>query len=361
MSRLIDRLLGLGNKESGFEQIKSFKAQQEKEEAFGGRDRGIHKIPLERIVGSVGRYRDFDSHFRLKRALPSERINKIRELVRKGEKLPPVRLYQIKDEYYVVDGNHRVSVTKEFGHDAIRAHVVEFPPSKNSLENLLYLEKKEFAERTGLPDPMALTAIGQYDYLLKQIEEHHLFFKTSGRGPVSFKEAVADWYKTIYRPLVMIIEKSKLHASFPKRTLADLYTYISFHQWEKGRSRKYGIGIDQLIPKNMEAFREKMADKKEIELPEMKHLISAFVLMNVKVGRDYRIMDKLFEVDGVSEVHMVHGEYDLLVKIMVERDLLSSDAEIVGQVVHNSVRRIPGVLKTQTLIPIASKQKKQDL
>ncbi len=37
----------------------------------------------------------------------------------------------------------------------------------------------------------------------------------------------------------------------------------------KGRKkRKYGIGLDQLIPPRMEEFRVKMMDKKESDFPE---------------------------------------------------------------------------------------------
>jgi len=312
MSKLIDRLLRPHKHRAGTEGIKSFKEQQKKEEAFDGVDQGVKPVPLDRIVGSVGRYQDFDSRFRLKRALPSDRLNKIKELIRMGKVLPPIKLYQIKDEYYVLDGNHRVAATKAFGHDTIDAHIVEFLPSKNNLENILYRERTEFR---GLDVPMDLTEIGQYGYLLKQISQHQDFLKRPGSGPVSFREAATDWYQTIYRPLAGIIKKSHLPNAFTQRTLADLYTYISFHQWEKGRKRKYGIGIDQLIPKKMADFRAKMLDMDEIELPEMKHWILAFVLVSVKAGRDYRVMDKLIEMPEIQEVHALHGEFDLLVKI----------------------------------------------
>lgn len=357
MGKLLDKLLHSKKQPAENDGIKSFKEQQQKDEAFSGRDMGIQTVPLDQIVGSVGRYQDFDSRFRLKRALPSDRLRKIKSLMLQGKVLPPVKLYQIKDEYYVLDGNHRVAATKEFGHDSIDAHIVEFLPSKNNLENLLYREKVEFKSKTGLKEPVELTEIGQYSYLVKQISEHHGFLKTTGAERVSFQDAATDWYKTIYRPLAGIIKKSHLPETFSKRTVADLFAYISFHQWEKGRKRTYGIGIDQLIPKNMEAFRGKMANIKEIELPEMKHWISAFVLVSVRAGKDYRVMERLFEMSEIREVHAIHGEFDILAKIVMERDLLSSDSEIIGQIIHEKVRRIQDVEKTQTLIPAASKQK----
>jgi DNA-binding Lrp family transcriptional regulator len=79
--------------------------------------------------------------------------------------------------------------------------------------------------------------------------------------------------------------------------------------------------------------------------------------MRVQAKREYKIVEKLFELEEVVEVHSVHGEVDLLVKIVLTRDLLSSDAEIISQFVHENVRQLNGVISTQTLIPGFSKMK----
>ena len=360
MGKLMDRLLHARGHRPERDGIKSFREQQQKEGAFDGKDQGMRPVRLDQVVGSVGRYQDFDSRFRLRKALPAERLDKIKQMMQKGRAIPPVKLFQIKDEFYVLDGNHRVAAAKALGRDYIDARIVEFLPTKNSLENLLYRERAAFAEATGLKADIDLTELGQYAYLVRQIEEHHGFLSRSSKQAVSFQEAAADWYRTIYGPLATIVERSHLPAAFPKRTVSDLYTYISFHQWEKGRQRKYGIGIDRLIPKSMEAFRERMASMKDVELPEMTRWISAFILMTVKAGREMRVMDRLFEMEEVREVHSVHGEFDLLAKISMSRDLLSSDAEMIGNVVYEKVRSIPDVLTTQTLIPSHSLQKKAD-
>ena len=82
---------------SGPSEVKNFKVQQEKEAAFDTRDRGIQSIPLARIVGSVGRYHDFDNRFRVKQNIPSERLQWIREAMREGRPLKPVELFQMRD------------------------------------------------------------------------------------------------------------------------------------------------------------------------------------------------------------------------------------------------------------------------
>jgi len=332
------------------EETKSFRESQINEGAFDTVNRGSCSVPLKQITGSVGRYQDFDNRFRIKKHIPSERLENIKASMRSGKRLPPVKLYQIKDEFYVLDGNHRVSAAKEFGHDTIPADIVEFIPSKNTQRSL-------FLENTGLSQVINLTELGQYDYLHEQIKKHQDYLWRITGSKVSTKDSAKDWYKTIYSPLIAIIDKGQLLRHFQNRTLSDLYAYISFHQWDKSQSRKYGIGIDKLIPKDMEAFRNKMADMKEREYPDMKREITAFVLIIVKAKSEYRIMDKLFVHDEVKELHGVHGDVDIIAKIILTRDLLSSDAEIIGQFVHDNIRGISGVSSTQTLIPGYSKIK----
>jgi len=341
---------------SGENPVKSFADDQQKELAYDYKERGIGPVPLNQIVGSVGRYHDFDSRFRFKPHVPSDRFHNIRKAMKEGKRLPPVRLYQIKDEYYVLDGNHRVSAAKEFGYQEIDASIIEFIPSKNTLENILYREKTDFVEKTGLSHSIHLTEIGQYDRLIAQIAAHREFLEKATAG-ISFEKAAEDWYGTVYRPLMSIIEKGNLMAFFPGRTPADLYAYISVHQWDEGRRRHYGREIDCIISTSMEAFREKMSKADEVEYPEMHRGITAFVLMNVKAKSEYRIMDKLFHLDEVKEIHSVHGDVDVLVKVVLTRDLLSSDSEMIGEFVHNKIRSLPGVISTQTLIPGVSKVK----
>jgi len=354
------RLLGArtpaGEQTTAGRDARSFSADQEREAAFDTIQRGVKTVPLDRIVGSVGRYQDFDSRFRLKGYLPPEKLERIKRAMREGTPLPPMKLYQIKEEYYAMDGNHRIAAAKELGHDEIRARIVEFIPSKNTLENVLYREQSAFREMFGLPDEIKLTEIGQYAQLEKQIQAHRDYLESSGL-PGTLQAAAKDWYETIYMPLGAIVRRGRLLEVFPDRTMADLYVYISVHQWEDRRRRRYGIGIDKLIPGNMEAFREKMAKFKEADYPEMKRGITAFIQLLVQARKEDRILERLFELDEVREVHSVHGDIDILVKIVLTRDLLISDAETIGQFVHEKIRQISGVNSTKTLIPGFSKVK----
>lgn len=357
MNRWIDRWrLNRENRRKASE-VKCFKENQEKEAAFEYVDRGTREIPVDQIVGSVGRYQDFDGTFSLKSHLPRERLDKIRQAMRTGKSLPPVDLYQIKHEFYVLDGNHRIAAAKELGRSEINARIVECLPSEDTMENILYRERSDFYEKTKLPFSIELTEIGQYRYLLGQIDDHRTHQDQNNGVCMSFQDAAEDWYKSIYWPLASMIKNGGLLASFPKRTIADLYAYVSHHQWERERPRDYGIGLSKQIMTNMEAFREKMASRKTVDYPEMLREITAFVLMNVDARRERRIAEKLFALEEVKEVHSVHGSVDIIAKIVLTRDLLSSDAEVIGQFVHAKIRQTQGVLSTQTLIPSHSETK----
>ena len=347
-------------KNAEMSEVKSFKDQQKKEAAFDSRDRGIRTAPLGRIVGSVGRYQDFDNQFRFKRNRPSERLQWIKESMRLGRPLKPVELFQIKDEYYVLDGNHRIAAAKEFGHDEILAHIVEFVPSKDTLPNILYQERSEFADRTQLPAEINLTEVGQYAHLTDQITEHQEYLQHEKGDVIPFEKAALDWYRTIYRPLCTIIKRGKLVDAFPGRTDADLYSYITLHQWKNGRKRRYGINIAKIIEQNMEEFRKKMTDLKGVEYPEMKREITVFILMSVQAKKESKLIDRLYELKEVKEIYSVHGDVDLLVKVELTRDLLSSDAEIISQFVQEKVRQISGINSTNTLIPGFSRIKKPE-
>jgi len=352
MGKFIEKMASAWNRRRCADTVQCFDAAQRDEQAYDTIDRGIRSVSLDKIVGSVGRYRDFDEKFRPKSHVPSDRFQSILRAMLEGKSLPPVKLYQIKDNYYVLDGHHRIAAAKHLKRDVVNACIVELLPTKNTLENVLYREKIEFRDKTGLAAPaIELTEVGQYQHLVEQIELHRRHLEQSGSKPVTFHQAASDWERTIHRPLSEIIKKAELLGHFPGRTLDDLYMYVSYHQWNNRQNRRYGTAIDRLIPRDMEAFREKMAHQDENEYPEMKREITAFVLMTVEGKHEHRIIDRLFGTDEVQEVHSVHGTIDLLVKIVLSRDLLASDAELISQFVHKHIRQLPGVKSTQTLIP----------
>ena len=88
--------------------------------------RGIRIVDPEKIVGSVGRRKDFDRYFAPLRASAGERWKRVDLAFHRGVDLPPVSLYKLGDTYFVEDGNHRVSVARYHGVRVLEADVTEF-------------------------------------------------------------------------------------------------------------------------------------------------------------------------------------------------------------------------------------------
>ena len=85
---------------------------------------GISEVEIDAIVGSSGRYRDFDLGFLPRRRAMDDRWVNIAQAHYDGQELPPVRLYQVGGAYYVEDGNHRVSVARVIGLESVKADVI---------------------------------------------------------------------------------------------------------------------------------------------------------------------------------------------------------------------------------------------
>src|ERR687890_964334 len=92
--------------------------------------RGTRVVEVDEIVGSVGRWRDFDRTFLPARASVGHKWKRIDRAFQRGEDLPPVELYEMGDAYFVVDGHHRVSVARYHQVPTLEAAVAEFHPRR---------------------------------------------------------------------------------------------------------------------------------------------------------------------------------------------------------------------------------------
>ena len=102
-------------KERPDETLLSFEQVQELLRSRSEIDRGTRPIELARVVGSVGRYRDFDRAFLPLEGADSERWKRLDVAMNELRNLPPIDVYQIGDVYFVRDGNHRVSAARGTG------------------------------------------------------------------------------------------------------------------------------------------------------------------------------------------------------------------------------------------------------
>src|ERR671911_2018064 len=91
--------------------------------------RGTKVVEVEQIVGSVGRWDEFDRSFLPARASVGPKWKRIDRAFHRTEDLPPVKLYKLEEAYFVVDGHHRVSVARYHDVPTVEDAVVEFHPN----------------------------------------------------------------------------------------------------------------------------------------------------------------------------------------------------------------------------------------
>ena len=205
----------------------------------------LKEVPLDKIVGSVGRYRDFNQAFLPRNEALFERWRRVDAAMNTMVGVPAVELYQVGELYFVRDGNHRVSVARARGDKMIEAYVTPveapFPVEADSAEELSrWLAEaghRLFLERTHLneyyPDAdLRLTEPGRYREFDEQISVHRWYMGEAAQREISYEEAVKSWYENVYLPLAREIEARGLLKEFPHRTVADLYLWICHHREE---------------------------------------------------------------------------------------------------------------------------------
>lgn len=208
----------------------------------GQRHLGHQTVAVSQIVGSEGRYDDFDRRFMPRRNNTKGRWRSIDRAHHQAVELPPVDLYKIGEIYFVKDGNHRVSVARERGQHYIDAYVTEYivdVPLEQALDDqqlLLKEEYSDFLEWTGLHDLRPAERIefsesGGYLDLVRHINGHRYYLGLEQGRAVPLDEAVASWYDNVYMPIVQVIRDERVLDHFAGRTEADLYRWIIDHRW----------------------------------------------------------------------------------------------------------------------------------
>lgn len=204
------------------------------------RRRELREIPLAAIAGSVGRYSDFTRQFLPRNPRDQLRWARLMAAMDGMADLPPIEVYQIGDAYFVLDGNHRVSVARANGLAHIQAYVTEvatrvpLSPDSSPDDVIRQAELLEFFEQTDLDRarPQADLRVsnpGQYRALLDDIEDKRRELAAQGRA-VSAGEAAAAWHDEVYLPVVGVIRERGMLRGFPGRSETDLYVWISRHR-----------------------------------------------------------------------------------------------------------------------------------
>ncbi len=221
-------------------------------------ERGLQEIPLDAIVGSVGRYDDFTRDFMPKKDSDQERWARVKTAVLDMSGMAPIDVYQIGEAYFVRDGNHRVSVARRLGTGTISAHVTEVktkvPLAVDDDPDEVRCKARyvEFLEETKLDElrpeaNLLLTFCDQYHVLLMQIDAHRHCLGEEQQCNISYREAVTRWYDHMYLPIAEIIREQGILRNFPDLTEADLYLLFVEHREELVQALGWHVDPDSVI------------------------------------------------------------------------------------------------------------------
>jgi len=204
-----------------------------------GHSRGVQQIPIDCIRGSVGRYRDFTASFLPRKRKLRDRWQQV-DVVSATRGFPPISVYKVGEAYFVLDGNHRVSVARQAGANTIEAHVLDYAgpvglSARADLDEvLLKAEEADFRVSTGIDrirprHGIVFTAPGRYRQVKYLIKVYRRDLARDRRRPVQWAEAAARWVDHVFGPKIRDIEASGVLDKFPDRTAADLFVWMWKH------------------------------------------------------------------------------------------------------------------------------------
>lgn len=245
--------------------------------------KGMTVVPINLIVGSEGRYHDFDNRFFPKSMHLKSRWEHIDMAHIQDINLPPISLYELGGVYFVRDGNHRVSVARSKGIEFIDAEVVSLKsevhlkPGDNLAKmtrQVIQYEKRVFYTETNFGDitdywVLDFSVPGQYDVIYNHILTHKYYINMNKTEEISMEDAIISWFKTVYLPVIKVIDRHRIMRLFKKRTKADMYVWV-IKYWDELKqkfnqdipldtvadylTRKYGMNLTRRIWNKIQQF-----------------------------------------------------------------------------------------------------------
>jgi hypothetical protein len=206
----------------------------------------LQVIPLDSIVGSVDRTRDFDRWFRPRSGRSRERWERLARAQRRGEAIPPIDVYRVGDLHFVRDGHHRVSVAHALGFRTIDAYVTEVTTKLDATGiarrgDLITKDlRRVFLDRVPLPGPALATILvtSAWSYaVLSEVVEAWGFRLMQQEGRFLDRATVARrWYAEEYQPVVRMLAQADL---IGERTEAEAYLHLAGQRYRLMRTHRW--------------------------------------------------------------------------------------------------------------------------
>jgi len=213
----------------------------------GERDLGVQSIPIESIVGTVDRRKEFDRAFRPTSSRARARFERIAEAARRGVALPPIDVYRIGELHFVRDGHHRVAVARVQGRDTIDARVVEVITQVAADRTItlgdlpLKSHERLFHERVPLPpdarERIALTDPMEYGCLAEGVEAWGYRLSQHDEDYFDRAQTALRWFHEEYLPVVAILREADLIGR--RETETDAYQRLSSERYRIMRTHEW--------------------------------------------------------------------------------------------------------------------------
>lgn len=218
----------------------------------GERRLGTKVIPLDAIVGSVDKVRDFDRRFRPTSGRSRERWERIALNNRIGNALPPIDVYKLGDYYFVQDGHHRVSVSRALDLKVIDANVTEVdtfltPVGLDDLERKQW--RRSFLQRVPLTgqarkQTMVTDPVG-YGKLAEMVEAWATRVMHHEEGFIDKPTMAARWYDEEYSPVIEMIDEAGIRGS--DETAADAYMRVAGERYRLIREHFWDRDVMKMV------------------------------------------------------------------------------------------------------------------
>jgi ParB-like nuclease domain len=229
----------------------------------GERSLGVQVIPIDCIVGSVDKVRDFDRRFRPTSGRSRERWERMARKSRTGEAFPPIDVYKLGELYFVRDGHHRVSVARALDVREIEAFVTEIDTviSTEGLGGRRDLDARSWALRFLRRVPLSgerrshveCSDPADYHKLAEMVEAWACRLMHHEGAYVDKPTMARRWYDEEFAPVLEMIDEADVRGPDEKpgdaylRVAGERYRLIREHEWsrevmqmvaEKGRPRR---------------------------------------------------------------------------------------------------------------------------
>jgi hypothetical protein len=242
-------------------------------------DAGPRVIELSRIRGTVDKCGELDSRFRLvgRRRDRRERYRRrsLERLDLAVTDLPPISVYLLSGEYYVIDGNRRVAAAMGQKLEYMDAQVTECIPLSDRAALDGASSRRRFEQETGLRN-LRLAYESGYSTLLEEIAGYGQAgaeaAAAAGTPRLPPRERARLWHSSTFRPACALLADSSLMRRFPGAEPGDLYVSVARFYRDLMGGYPPGASYDTLL--SGFRFAQRLPDRRPLRAAPFRLLLA---------------------------------------------------------------------------------------